>query len=176
MEINWLPYRKQKTALSESEAWGVLCDPAVAYGFLGTAGVAEEGNTPYVVPVNFCADPDARAIYFHTTLDADSKHNRSLAANPRVCFTAVHPDAAMINDGSGLPCKFSMTFKSVIASGAAHMAPDMDEKARILNFFMKQKSGAAGLQDVQPFHTAITTVYRIDVAHITGAHKGTSHG
>jgi len=168
---SYLPLRKKKSAMSEDAAWAVLCDPAVVYGFLGAAGVPREDYTPYVSPMNFAADPGARAIFLHTTIDADSKRSQCLAANPRVCFTAVHPDAAMVHDGSGLACKFSMTFTSVIALGTARAIQDPEEKARILNFFMQQKSGADNLIPVQPMHTIIATVYCIDVAHITGAKK-----
>jgi hypothetical protein len=169
---NYLPARKHNLAMAETSAWDMLESPEVVYGFLGTAGVPEEGNIPYVVPMNFVADQDSNSIYLHTTLDADSKRNRSIAANPRVCFTVVHPDAAVVSDGSGLPCKFSMNFRSVMAMGQARIVDDLDERARILNMLMKQKApGRKVIMDVLPPITAVTTIYRINVEHITGVEK-----
>lgn len=168
----YLPLRKQKLAMQETDAWDLLESPEVVYGFLGTGGVPDEGNVPYVIPMNFVADRDSNSIYLHTTLDADSKRNRSLESNPRVCFTVVHPDAAIVNDGSGLPCKFSMRFRSVMAMGRVRAVDSLDERARILNMLMKQKTPDAKLiMDVLPPITAIATILRINVEHITGVNK-----
>jgi nitroimidazol reductase NimA-like FMN-containing flavoprotein (pyridoxamine 5'-phosphate oxidase superfamily) len=169
---HYLPLRKKKLAMTDPDAWDVLESPDTHYGFLGTGGVPEEGNVPYVIPMNFVADRDSNSIYLHTTLDADSKRNRSLAGSPRVCFTVVHPDAAQVNDGSGLPCKFSMRFRSVMAMGRIRAVNSLDERARILNMLMRQKAPHAKLtMDVQPPHTAIATILRINVEHITGMNK-----
>ena len=160
---DYLPLRKKKLAMDAAEAW------ELEYGFLGTAGLPEEGGVPYVVPMNFVADRDSNSIYLHTTVDRDSKRNRCIAANPRVCFSVVHPDARMISDGSGLPCKFSMAARSVMALGRARVVDSLEERARILNMLMKQKAPHAKLAtDVRPPHTAVATLYRINVEHITG--------
>ncbi|MFC1474762.1 pyridoxamine 5'-phosphate oxidase family protein [bacterium] len=167
----YLPLRKEKHRITEDEAWAILVSPDIPFGFLGTHGVKEEGNMPYVVPMNFAAERDSGAIYLHTTLDEDSKRNRSVAESPDICFTAVHPDSKIIPSDEGLACKFSMNFKSVIAMGTAEKIEDATEKTRILNHFMDQKAASWPHREVGEHMTFIATIYRINVAHITGALK-----
>ncbi len=169
--IKYLPLRAQKRAISESEAWAILESPEIKYGFLGTHGLAAEDNMPYVIPMNFAADADARAIYLHTTIDAASKRNRAIAENPQATFVVVGPDAAMTSDGSGLACKFSMNFSSVMVFGTIAKIESPAEKARALNFFMKQKAPAHTVSDVAEPHTYITTIYALTATHISGSRK-----
>ena len=171
MACNYLELRKTKHRMDEAHAWELLCAREVVYGFLGTHGLAGENSMPYIVPMNFAADPEARAVYLHTTLDADSKHNRSVRENPNVTFAAVHPDAAILSDPDGIPCKFSMKFRSVMVFGVITPVDDQAEKARILNLFMRQKSGADNVLDVPPHLAAVATIYKISVEHISGAQK-----
>lgn len=169
--IKYLPLRKKDSALSESDAWDLLCSRETPYGFLGMHGLAAEGGMPYAVPMNFSAEPAARAIYMHTTLDAGSKHNRAAAEDNRVTFTAVSSDSAIVPSPDGIPCRFTMKFASVMAFGRIEPVEDPAEKARILDFFMEQKSGAANVMKMKEAHTFITTIFKIKVEHISGARK-----
>jgi nitroimidazol reductase NimA-like FMN-containing flavoprotein (pyridoxamine 5'-phosphate oxidase superfamily) len=169
--IKYLPLRAQKRAISETEAWAMLESPEINHGFLGTHGVAAEDNMPYVIPMNFAADSAARAIYLHTTIDSASKRNRAIAENPKATFVVVGPDAAMTSDGSGLACKFSMTFSSVMAFGTISAIETPAEKARILNLLMKQKAAGHTVSEVVEPHTFITTIYALNVTHISGSRK-----
>jgi nitroimidazol reductase NimA-like FMN-containing flavoprotein (pyridoxamine 5'-phosphate oxidase superfamily) len=169
--VKYLPLRAHKRAIGDGEAWELLESPGVLYGFLGTHGVNAEGNMPYVVPMNFAADSEARAIYLHTTIDADSKRNRAIDENPRATFVAVGPDAALAHDGSGLACKFSMKFASAMAFGKISKVESPAEKARILNFFMKQKTIGHTVSEVAEEQTARTTIYVLNVEHISGSRK-----
>jgi uncharacterized protein len=170
--IKFQPLRKKDSRMTEENAWAALCSQEITYGFLGTHGLAAEGGMPYTVPLNFAAEPHDRAIYVHTTLDSDSKHNRSLAENSKVTFVAVHPDSAIVSSPDGVACRFTMRFTSVMAFGTAVKIEAPAEKARILNLIMEQKSGAESFMEVPEPATAITTIYRIDVQHISGARKG----
>lgn len=170
--VNYLPLRKKDSALTEHQAWKLLCSPEIAFGFLGTHGLASEGGMPYIVPMNFAAEPSARAIYIHTTLDTASKHNRALSEDGRVTFAAVSPDSAIVASADAIPCRFTMKFASVMAFGRIEKVEAPTEKARILNFFMEQKSDVTGLLQVLEPHTFITTIYKINVEHISGARKG----
>jgi uncharacterized protein len=171
MTNDFIELRKAKHRMGEAHAWELLCSREVVYGFLGTCGLTSENGMPYIVPMNFAAEPEAHAVYLHTTLDADSKRNRAVRENPIVTFAAVHPDAAILPDADGIPCKFSMKFRSVMVFGAIAPVEDQAEKARILNFFMKQKSGAENLLNVPPHLAAVATIYKISVDHISGAQK-----
>jgi nitroimidazol reductase NimA-like FMN-containing flavoprotein (pyridoxamine 5'-phosphate oxidase superfamily) len=169
--IKFLPLRAKKRAICESEAWALLESQDAVYGFLGTHGVASEGNMPYVVPMNFAADSGARAIYLHTTIDEDSKRNNAIEENPGATFVVVGPDAAMTNDESGLACKFSMSFTSAMAFGKIEKIDSPAEKTRILNFFMKQKAVSHKVFGVTEAQTALTTIYVLNVEHISGSKK-----
>ncbi len=169
--MKYLQYRAKKNAINEREAWALLELPTVSYGFLGTHGVKAESNMPYVVPMNFAADPLNHSIYLHTTIDEDSKRKKAIEEDPRVTFVIVAPDASMINDGSVLPCKFTMKFESVMAFGKISKEERPAEKVRILNFLMKQKAAGQKVVDVIESLTGITTIYVMDVEHITGARK-----
>lgn len=167
----FLILRAQKRAISDREAWNLLESAEAIYGFLGTHGVKDEGNMPYVVPMNFAADSEARAIYLHTTIDADSKRNRAIAEDSHVTFVVVGPDASISNDGSGLACKFSMSFTSAMAFGEIEKIESPAEKARILNFFMKQKTVGHTVSGVTEAQTALTTIYVLNVEHVSGSSK-----
>ena len=169
--LTFFPLRKKKHHMDEQEAWAVLHAPELLFGTLATHGLPEENPYPYAVPMNFCADTARRAVYLHTTLDADSKRNRSVAHDDRVCFSAVAPDAAIKGDPDGVACNYSMTFSSVIVFGRIVMVDSNDEKAHALNLLMEQKSGNANFLRVQPPVAAIAMIYRINVEHITGARK-----
>lgn len=164
-------YRKSKLALSAEESWKILESPETIVGYLGTHGIKSESEYPYVVPLNFAADNKESAIYIHTTLDADSKKNLSVAENPNVSFTVVHPASKVLASEDGLACKFSMSFASVMTFGIIHKIDDAPEKARVLNLIMKQKSGVDNFIEVSEHVVGITNIYRIDVKHITGSRK-----
>lgn len=171
MANNYFELRKAKHRMNEAHAWELLCSREVVYGFLGAHGLASENGMPYIVPMNFAVEPEARAVYLHTTLDADSKRNRAVRENPNVTFAAVHPDAAILSDPDGIPCKFSMKFRSVIVFGTIAPVDDQGEKARILNLLMSQKSGTDNVMDVPPHLAAVATIYKISVEHISGSQK-----
>ena len=171
MASYYIELRKAKHGTCAEHAWALLCARETVYGFLGTHGVAAENDKPYIVPMNFAAEPEASAVYLHTTLDADSKRNQAVRENPGVTFAVVHPDAAIVSDPDGIPCKFSMSFQSVMVFGTIESVEDMEEKARILNLFMSQKSGADNVLDVPPHLAAVATIYKISVEHISGAQK-----
>lgn len=168
---DFLPLRKKAYAMTEEEAWNILASPDTPYGFLGTHGVEEDGGMPYVVPMNFAADRRARAIYMHTTLDADSKRNRAVARDPNAAFTVVHPASAVEPSPDGVACRFSMKFTSVMVFGKISKVEQPAEKARILNLIVKQKGGADNALEVPEFATAVATIYALEVEHISGAVK-----
>jgi nitroimidazol reductase NimA-like FMN-containing flavoprotein (pyridoxamine 5'-phosphate oxidase superfamily) len=168
----FLSARKQERAIPAGEAWQVLCSPDVPYGFLGTHGLAEEGSFPYVVPMNFGADPEAGAIYFHSTDDPASKRCRAVRENAKVSFTVVDTAAAIVPDPQGRPCKFTMRYRSVMALGHIESVEPADEKSRLLNFLMRQKAPAARLGEVRPEDVEGATVWKLRVEYVSGKRGG----
>lgn len=168
----FLPGRKQDHAIAVEEAWHALCSPQVPYGFLGTHGLGEEGGFPYVVPMNFAADPTVGALYFHSTSDATSKRSRSIRENAQASFTAVDPASAIIPDPEGRPCKFIMRYRSVMVFGRMTEVEPAYEKVRVLNFLMQQKAPGAGLDKVRPDDVEGVTIWKLEVKHVSGKKGG----
>ena len=168
----FLPARKQDRATSADEAWEVLGSPGIQYGFLGTHGVAEEGNFPYVVPMNFSADRDAAALYFHSTNETASKRCRAVKENARVSFVVVDPISAIVPDPQGRPCKFSMRYRSVMVFGEIAEVESADEKARCLDFLMQQKAGKVPREKVRPEDVENVTIWKLQVQHVSGKKGG----
>lgn len=168
----FLPLRKAKHKMDEARAWAVLESERTVYGFLGAHGLPDENAFPYVVPMNFTADESARAIYLHTTVDAESKRNRAVEANPNVTFVVVDPDSTITPSTNGLACGYSMKFESVMVFGRIEKVESAAEKTRVLNLLMVQKAAGGTFKPVAEFQTAVATIYKIDVAHISGAAKG----
>lgn len=167
----FLPLRKKKNATPDSEAWEMLCARETLYGFLGLHGVKDDEGMPYVVPLNFAAAPAENAIYFHTTVDADSKRNRALAEDGRACFTVAGPESELVSSPDGVACRFTMKFTSVMAFGTVEKVEAPAEKAMALNLLMEQKSGFDSFMKVPEQATMIANVYKLKVAHISGARK-----
>ena len=168
----FLPGRKQEQAIPAEEAWQVLSSPDVQYGYLGLHGLAEEGGFPYVVPMNFGADAQAEAIYFHSTNEPTSKRCRAIGEDARASFTVVDPGSAIIPDAQGRPCKFSMRYRSVMVFGRIEAVEAPDEKARLFNFLMQQRASSARLDQVRPEDADGATVWRLRVEHVSGKRSG----
>ncbi|HOO56398.1 MAG TPA: pyridoxamine 5'-phosphate oxidase family protein [bacterium] len=168
--VEYLPLRKKKRRMSEQEAWELLVSRRTEYGCLGTHGVAAENGMPYCIPMNFAADPAGKALFLHTTIDTDSKRNLAIEQNPAVTFVVVDPGSVIRQDADGTACRYSMDFTSVMVFGIAEKIEDPSKKAAALNLMMMQKT-TGDFIEVEASHTAIATIYKINVDHISGAKK-----
>ncbi len=168
----FLPGRKQERTITTEEAWQVLCSQNVQYGLLGTHGLSEEGNFPYVVPMSFAADPGAGALYFHSTDDPTSKRYRAIGEDVRVSFTVVDPASSIVPDAQGRPCKFTMRYRSVMAFGRIEAVESADEKVRLFNFLMQQKAPSPRLDEVRPEDVEGVAIWRLRVQHVSGKWGG----
>jgi nitroimidazol reductase NimA-like FMN-containing flavoprotein (pyridoxamine 5'-phosphate oxidase superfamily) len=169
---SFLPGRKPDRAISADEAWDVLGSADVQYGLLGTHGLAKEGNFPYVVPMNFAADRDAAALYFHSTSETASKRYRAIKENAKASFTVVDPISAIVPDPQARPCKFSMRYRSVMVFGEIAEVESAHEKAQCLDFLMQQKAGDVPLQKVRPEDVENVTIWKLVVQHVSGKKGG----
>lgn len=168
----FLPGRKKERAMTTEEAWEALCSQNVQYGLLGTHGLREEGGFPYVVPMNFAADPKAGALYLHSTDDAASKRRRAIGQDAKVSFTVVDPESSILPDPQGRPCKFTMRYRSVMAFGRIAAVESADEKVRLFNFLMQQKAPSPRLDEIRPEDVDGVTIWRLSVEHVSGKRGG----
>ena len=91
---------------------------------VGRIGVSVK-DQPYVVPVNFLYSEGK--IYFHSA--SKGQMYEYMKTNPQVCFEVDEIGKTVPNAD---PCKFSFTYKSVIAFGKVNFVQDSAEKVRIL--------------------------------------------
>ena len=86
-------------------------------------------ETPYIVPMNFGYKDDI--LYLHSA--PEGKKIDLLKRNPRVCFE-VESDLEIIN--TGIPCKWSMNYTSVIGYGKAKFITDIEQKQKALHIII----------------------------------------
>lgn len=67
-------------------------------------------NQPYAIPVNFCYEHDR--IYIHCA--QEGQKTSYIQANPRVCFSILHPV-----DFSEVECGGAVNYESVLCFGTA---------------------------------------------------------
>jgi nitroimidazol reductase NimA-like FMN-containing flavoprotein (pyridoxamine 5'-phosphate oxidase superfamily) len=118
------------------------------------------GNTPYVLPVSFGFD--GHAIYFHTA--TEGRKIVFLAANNRVCFEFEHGVEVIRHDSN--PCKWSVSFQSVIGYGIVAELTTPTEKIDGLNHIMHHYSGRTW--PISATDTDDTRVWRIAIESLTG--------
>lgn len=122
-------------------------------------GLAKD-NIPYVLPVSF--GYDGTAIYFHTA--KEGRKIDFMTANDRVCFEFEHGVQLSRNESN--PCKWSLSFQSVIGYGTVRELTDLPEKTAGLNQMMTHYSGRAW-----PFtrdDLEVIRVWRIAIESLTG--------
>ena len=127
-------------------------------------------NQPYVVPLLF-AFKDGN-IYLHS---ADSGMMMEfLCNNPSVCFEV--EEFLSIVPGP-VPCKYSNTYRSVIAFGTAQILTDPDEKTTGLRLIVEKYAGeevgrTLTKDMVEDYRSMLlhrgTAVFKIHIEQITG--------
>ncbi len=95
-------------------------------------GLNDHG-TPYIVPLNFGYKD--HCLYFHSAPSGNKIE--ILKRNPTVCFE-VEDDITLIN--TGIPCKWSMHYKSVIGYGTASLITDLHQKQEALSIIIEHYS------------------------------------
>ena len=124
--------------------------------------VAFAGPDPYLVPL--CFGFEENRIYLHSA--PEGKKMDLFAGRPRVCIGF---EAGVEPVRSGTPCSWGMRYRSVIASGTAHIVEDDEEKLRALSLI----AGHYGADDtISPDSTGRVAVIRIDLDEISGKTVG----
>ena len=115
--------RKDKEITNQSDLESILQKAQVCrLGLL-------DGNVPYIVPVHYGYKKGQ--IYIHAA--KEGKKINLLKKNPKVCFE-VELDHKIRN--TGIPCKWSTTYKSIIGYGKASLLTDIEEKKLALGILI----------------------------------------
>lgn len=89
-----------------------------------------DGDTPYVVPLNFGYE-DGK-FYFHSA--AEGRKVELLKANPKVCLE-FDMELGMVSAEKA--CNWGIRYKSVIVTGQATVLSSLGEKMQALGIIMK---------------------------------------
>ncbi len=116
-------------------------------------------ETPYIVPMNFGYKDDI--LYLHSA--PEGKKIDLLKRNPLVCFE-VESDLEIIN--TGIPCKWSMNYTSVIGYGKAKFITDIEQKQKALHIIIDHY--LPGSSYIFPEkHLKEVTVIKIEISEMT---------
>lgn len=149
-------------------------DPKAIEEILNRATVGHLGlclkNQPYVVPLLF-ASKDGN-VYLHSS--DSGMMMQFLRNNPSVCFEVEE----FLNVVPGpVPCKYTNTYRSVIAFGTAHILTDLDEKTEGLRLIVAKYAGeevarALTKDMIEEYRSTLlhraTAVIKIRIDQITG--------
>lgn len=95
-----------------------------------------DGNSPYVVPVNFTYKDGH--LYFHSA--KEGKKIEIISRNNAVCFEV---DLSYGIEQAAAPCKWNNRYLSVIGFGKAHFLQKPEEKRTALEAIFRHYSDAA---------------------------------
>jgi nitroimidazol reductase NimA-like FMN-containing flavoprotein (pyridoxamine 5'-phosphate oxidase superfamily) len=124
--------------------------------------VAFAGPEPYIVPL--CFGYEKNRIYLHSA--PEGKKMDLFSATPKVCIE-FEKGVELVN--AGQPCSWGMKYRSVIASGTAHIVEDEEEKRRALSLIARHY----GAEDaIPPDSSGRLAVIRIDLEEVTGKTAG----
>lgn len=144
----------------------------MTHGFLGTIG---PGGWPGVTPLNYVYRADA--VYFHGSRIGEKM--ASIAADPRVTFTVAKEFAIIPSHFTDpvMACPASAYFKSVLIRGRAQAVEDLEEKAAVLEAFMRKLQPEGGYKPIAADDREYiprlkgVSVVRIDVEEMTAKFK-----
>lgn len=125
--------RREKEVTDCTEMEAVLREAAVC-----RIGMCD-GGRPYVVPVTFVYE--AGAIFIHSA--PGGKKLRILRVNPRVCVEVDTIGSVIPADE---PCRWTISYRSVIAEGSAEWIVKKEEKIRALASLVRKYSGKGGAE------------------------------
>lgn len=124
--------RKDREITSISDIMGILEQCKVGHFAMS------EGDTPYVVPMNFAACLENGTITVFAHCAKEGKRLSILRGNPKVCFEADCEHQLILSD---IPCQNGFRYASVIGQGAVREVLDPEEKARALACLLKWQTG-----------------------------------
>lgn len=120
-----------------------------------------DDDKPYVLPFNFGYSNSK--IYIHSALTG--RKIDIIRKNNNVCVS-FEADSKLYVRNEEVACSYSMTFKSVVASGTIHFIENAEEKKEALNLIMEQYTGKKDFSYNLPAVNGVL-VMRIDTTEIT---------
>jgi len=125
-----------------------------------------DGNTPYIVPVNFAVADGV--LYLHSA--KTGRKIEILRKNPSVCFEMDVPGDLVEGDKA---CQWGMKYKSLIGFGKAVFLESGSEKKKALDLLMKKY---AGRNDYSYADEALDKVQVIGISidSVSGKRSGSS--
>lgn len=146
--------RKDKQVINRSEIDAIIrkskvCRIAMAYQ-----------HSPYLVPV--CFGYDGNSIFIHTAITGEKI--QYFEKNNQICFE-FESDVRVIPDDKN-PCKWTMSYKTVIGFGTITELNLVNEKIYGLNQIYKQYAGHDW--DFQGISLEKLRVWKIDIQRMTG--------
>jgi len=122
--------RRPDRAMSERDSSALL-----QRALVGRIGTVDAGGTPYVVPMNFVYEHEARRVHLHL-----AKVPGHLASNlefsSKVCFEVDEPGPLFATGDAG--CDTGQAYESVVCFGRAEVVFDESERERIAALFFRK--------------------------------------
>ncbi|MDD1659961.1 MAG: pyridoxamine 5'-phosphate oxidase family protein [Methanomicrobiales archaeon] len=119
-----------------------------------------DGGRPYVVPVTFVYE--AGAVFIHS--GPEGEKIRILRGNPRVC---VEMDTIGRVFPADEPCRWTVSYRSVIAGGMAEGIEKEDGKVRALTSLVRKYSGRGAAEFLRERLDEVIVI-RIPLDSMTG--------
>jgi nitroimidazol reductase NimA-like FMN-containing flavoprotein (pyridoxamine 5'-phosphate oxidase superfamily) len=146
--------RKDKEITNQSDLEIILQKAQVCrLGFL-------DYDLPYIVPVNY--GYHMGNIYIHSAIEG--KKIDIIKKNPKVCFE-VELDHKIYD--TGIPCKWSTSYKSIIGFGTASLITDIEEKKKSLGILIDHYTSGT-VYDFSKKMIDTVAIIKITIDNMTG--------
>lgn len=151
--------RSDRQITDDEEIWGLINK-----GKYATIAMCK-GDEPYVVTLNYGADRDKRALYFHCAVEGQKLD--FLRANPRVCATIIHDKGYYVGE-----C--SHGYETVIIRGTISEITDIPGKRAALEHMVNQLDPDPGRVITEQLGTNVAwdkvAILRLDINEMTAKH------
>ena len=153
MKINPMSHKRSM------DAQGIL--GLLASADVGQLAMVDSAGRPYVIPVCFVY-VDGR-IYFHCAMSG--KKLDCIRSNSDVCFSVF--EVLGLDVKAEEPCNSWTYYRSLIASGTAHIVEDREQKIRVLRL-LSEKYAKGPVGEMQEDSLGRTCVVEIVIDEVSG--------
>ena len=123
-----------------------------------------DSETPYIVPMSFGYKENA--IYLHSS--REGRKIEILKKNPRVCFEVdIETEVITADD----PCKYNVSYRSVIGHGQTKFLEDYNEKVEGLTV-LSEHYGKKGPFEFEEWKVNRLCVIKIEIEKMMGKESG----
>lgn len=125
-----------------------------------------DGNSAYIVPVNFGYDRERNAFYFH-----GASNGRKIDLIRQNGYAGFEMDTGHRLVTADKACGFSYEYSSIIGKGRVTLADDPEEKRHGLDCIMEHMTGG-GRWEYPDAMLRLTAVIRLDVEELSAKSNG----